>query len=193
MKWPPFKGGSHGPLPVSAENTLRARAAAALYHNPAKMCQKASIRTGRKGERTRIRAGRTAKTQSHTSEWRRIVKSQAELVRLLSRWCVYFRAQRPDFFGTAYPDFPSDPNKCWAKNLFGPCGKRLGRSPHRTQLAQKSRFPHNSETGRKAPPPPTRGVQTGPARALRPVNTERAETRRHRREGSGNRQSDFAH
>ena len=81
----------------------------------------------------------------------------------------------PDFFGTAYPDFPSDPNKCWAKNLFGPCGKRLGRSPHRTQLAQKSRFPHNSETGRKAPPPPTRGVQTGPARALRPVNTERAE------------------
>ena len=70
----------------------------------------------------------------------------------------------PDFFGTAYPDFPSDPNKCWEKNLFGPCGKRLGRSPHRTQLAQESRFPHNSETGRKAPPPPTRGVQTGPAR-----------------------------
>ena len=47
---------------------------------------------------------------------------------------------------------------------FRPLGKHLGRSPHRSQLAQKSRFPHNSETGRKAPPPPTRGVQTGPAR-----------------------------
>ena len=101
MKQPPFKGGNHGPLPVSAENTLRARAAAALYHNPAKMCQKASIRTGRKGERTRIRAGWTDKSQSHTSEWRRTVKSQAELVRLLSRWCVYFRALRTFFGATA--------------------------------------------------------------------------------------------
>ena len=56
------------------------------------MCQKASIRTDRKGERTRIRASRTAQPQSHTPERRRVVKSQAELVRLLSRWCVYFRA-----------------------------------------------------------------------------------------------------
>ena len=52
------------------------------------------IRTGRKGERTRIRANRTAQPQSHTSERRCVVKSQAELVRLLSRWCVYFRALR---------------------------------------------------------------------------------------------------
>ncbi|MBR0067971.1 MAG: hypothetical protein IJQ00_10265, partial [Kiritimatiellae bacterium] len=46
------------------------------------------------GERTRIRANRTAQPQSHTPERRRVVKSQAELVRLLSRWCVYFRALR---------------------------------------------------------------------------------------------------
>ena len=84
----------HSPRPVSAENTLRGRAAAALYHNPARMCQKASIRTDRKGERTRIRANRTAKPQSHTPERRCVVKSQAELVRLLSQWCVYFRALR---------------------------------------------------------------------------------------------------
>ena len=84
----------HSPRPVSAENTLRGRAAAALYHNPARMCQKASIRTDRKGERTRIRANRTAKPQSHTPERRCVVKSQAELVRLLSQWCIYFRALR---------------------------------------------------------------------------------------------------
>ena len=95
----------HSPRPVSAENTLRGRAAAALYHNPARMCQKASIRTARKGERTRIRANRTAKPQSHTPERRRVVKSQAELVRLLSRWCVYFRALRKFFMSHFCPSW----------------------------------------------------------------------------------------
>ena len=97
----------------------------------------------------------------------------------------------PDFFGTAYPDFPSDPNKCWAKNLFGPCGKRLGRSPHRTQLAQESRFPHNSETGRKAPPPPTRGVQTVTAREG-PAPSGRSTRSARRHEGIGAREAEIA-
>ena len=70
----------------------------------------------------------------------------------------------PDFFGTAYPDFPSDPNKCWMKSIFGPCGKRLGLSARRAETAQKARFPRYSETGRTAPPP-----------RIRPVNTERVE------------------
>ena len=46
---------------------------------------------GRKGERTRIRAGRTVKSQSHTSECRRIVKSQAEQVRLLSHAMTVYK------------------------------------------------------------------------------------------------------
>ena len=70
----------------------------------------------------------------------------------------------PDFFGTAYPDFPSDPNKCWVKSISGPCGKRLGLSARRTETAQKARFPRYSETGRTVPPP-----------RIRPVNTERVE------------------
>ena len=70
----------------------------------------------------------------------------------------------PDFFGTAYPDFPSDPNKCWVKSIFGPCGKRLGLSARRAETAQKARFPRYPETGRTAPPP-----------RIRPVNTERVE------------------
>ena len=70
----------------------------------------------------------------------------------------------PIFFGTAYPDFPSDPNKCWVKSIFGPCGKLLGLSARRAETARKARFPRYSETGRTAPPP-----------RIRPVNTERVE------------------
>ena len=50
------------------------------------------------------------------------------------------------------------------KSIFGPCGKRLGLSARRAETAQKARFPRYSETGRTAPPP-----------RIRPVNTERVE------------------
>lgn len=98
------------------------------------------------------------------------------LSKVRQNWYVYFRDGAftfaryatihpyPDFFGTAYLDFPSDPNKCWVKSIFGPCGKRLGLSARRAETAQKARFPRYSETGRTAPPP-----------RIRPVNTERVE------------------
>ena len=175
MKQPPFKGGNHGPLPVSAENTLRARAAAALYHNPAKMCQKASIRTGRKGERTRIRAGRTDKSQSHTSEWRRTVKSQAELVRLLSRWCVYFRALRRgrrlssrnqadlrlrDFARSTAENRPT-------RLTFSGARPRRRRQPRSAKpTCRLSRRPARPRSA----PPATRSRQCAPSRCRRPCS-----------------------
>ncbi len=50
VKQPPVEGGVNSPLPIPAENTLRTRAAGALYHIPAPLCRKVPIRPRSQGQ-----------------------------------------------------------------------------------------------------------------------------------------------
>ena len=73
---------------VPAENTLRGWTAGALYHNPAHLCQKTTIRPSNKGKFTGNRTWRGHNTSSPKPQDAKHVTSPAEQVRLPALWCV---------------------------------------------------------------------------------------------------------
>ena len=74
----------HSPRPVSAENTLRGRTAAALYHNPTRRCQK------RQSEQiARVNAPESAQIGRPNLKATR--RNVVALSKVRQNWYVYFR------------------------------------------------------------------------------------------------------
>ena len=132
----------HSPRPVSAENTLRGRTAAALYHNPTRRCQK------RQSEQiARVNAPESAQIGRPNLKATR--RNVVALSKVRQNWYVYFRDGAftfaryvhayPDFFGMSYPEIVPSPCKHWLKNIFRGVKNWQGLSSMADSQAKKRR------------------------------------------------------